>query len=155
MDEEDTDTDTEDSVDDYVPGSQSPSKGKASTQPSSSPIRRNRTSARLRQRDEGAVSEGEQLMDIDDFAPESSAAAVLSSMSARADAALLPEEQEKEDGQPKRRTYVRRDVERRKMQNAQAQKKFRLKKKKIAEDVSKIHSKLRLLLTFPDARRAQ
>lgn len=36
----------------------------------------------------------------------------------------------------KKRTYVRRDVQRRKEQNAQAQKKFRWKKKVMAEQVS-------------------
>lgn len=50
------------------------------------------------------------------------------------------DEQEEADGEeekpkPKRRKYVRRDQARRKEQNAQAQKKFRQKKKKLAEQV--------------------
>lgn len=49
------------------------------------------------------------------------------------------DDQEDADGEekpkPKRRKYVRRDQARRKEQNAQAQKKFRQKKKKLAEQV--------------------
>ncbi|KAL1410398.1 hypothetical protein Q8F55_004408 [Vanrija albida] len=42
-----------------------------------------------------------------------------------------------DDVRPKKRTYVRRDAQRRKEQNAQAQKKFRWKKKAMAEQMSK------------------
>ncbi|WOO85231.1 uncharacterized protein LOC62_06G008731 [Vanrija pseudolonga] len=42
-----------------------------------------------------------------------------------------------DEARPRKRTYVRRDAQRRKEQNAQAQKKFRWKKKAMAEQMSK------------------
>ncbi|KLT39935.1 hypothetical protein CC85DRAFT_322401 [Cutaneotrichosporon oleaginosum] len=78
-------------------------------------------------------------------APRTRASARLAVKRERDDSELREVEDEEEgpsastspiiDGKPKKRTYVRRDAQRRKEQNAQAQKKFRWKKKVLQEQM--------------------
>lgn len=118
--DENSDDDDGNNDPEYIPGAaRTPRKRKGTKQSTSSPAARydsvftsggTRSSARLRNR------RGREESVLTELGPDDKASA-------------------SGTAQPKRRTYVRRDAQRRKEQNAQAQQKFRLKKKHIAEQV--------------------
>lgn len=137
--EDDDDNENEDELDDeYVPGSLSRtsprrarrnepilSPGPSSTRPRRDSVEGTRASGRLqskRQPERDDSPEGDELFEI-----------------AEGELPQLPSHLDGVKGSmspPKKRTYIRRDAQRRKQQNAQAQKKFRMKKKAAAEQVS-------------------
>lgn len=99
---------------------------------------RTRTSARLRVMRERDSPELQEVAPGEGITPSSGSGSGSANGSASASVSPILRNygDEDDDDKPKKRTYVRRDAQRRKEQNAQAQKKFRWKKKVMAEQVS-------------------